>query len=719
MEDRLRPITPQLAWRVAVLGGLAFVLFAIIFFRLWYLQVLTGDVQRAAANRNGVRTERIEAPRGDIVDRERRQLVRTRKAAVVQLVPATLPEAVLDQADEFRQRLAAAETERLRHKARYDALSRRLRDDGRASTTAEKRERRRLSALADTAREVPIPPLPASETELATRYARIGDTLRISPKSIHERVIRSVADRPFANVTVRTNVPLAQFNYMRERPEEFTGVVVTNRFIREYPRGRLAAQLFGTISEITDAQLGEPRFKDVEPGTRIGQSGLEARYDKFLRGADGTARYTVDAHGVRDDQGAVVTERPAQGSRLRLTLDLDLQRAGEQALEQAIQASKHQARAGAFIALDPRNGEVLAMGSAPSFDANLFARPFTERTWRYLTSDRTAAPLINRATQYPYPSASTFKPVTAFAALADGLITPTRKLQDDGHWKFGGRDYQNAREARFGSIDVADALKVSSDIFFFKLGAQADDRGRLIQSWAERFGYGRRTGIDLPNEAPGRVPDRRWRQAGHARYLACTERENVPRGTERALVTCGGMEKPWTPGDNVNLAVGQGDLEATPTQVAVAYAALANGGTVVRPHLAQSVDDGQGIPIQSFRPEPRRRIRFNAAHHRAVLDGLRRAAREEDGTSAEVFAGWPMRRYPVFGKTGTAERGIDHPDQAWYAAFVNDRKRPIVVVVTVERGGFGAATAAPAARRLLAHWFGVADRGFRAGAGAD
>ncbi|MDA0172179.1 penicillin-binding transpeptidase domain-containing protein [Solirubrobacter taibaiensis] len=717
LEDRLRPITPQLAWRVAVLGGIAFVLFAVVFFRLWYLQVLTGDVSRVAASRNGVRTERIEAPRGDIVDRDRRQLVRTKKAAVVQLVPSTLPETVQEQADDFREALAVAEGERLEYERRYDALVRRLRDDGRRTTKAQRRLRDALRARKTIAREVPIPPIPPAEHDLAALYARIATTIRIRPKTIHERVIRSVADRPYANVTIRTDVPLAQFNYMRERPEEFAGVVVTKRYLREYPRGTLAAHLFGSVSEITEPQLGLKRNAGVEPGTRIGQSGLEYTYDKFLRGEDGTMRLTVDAHGARDEQRRLAVTAPEQGSRLRLTLDVDLQAAGERALERALRSSKEPARAGAFMAMDLSNGEVLAMGSAPAFDASVFARPFTQRTWESLTSDAVDAPLVNRVTESVYPSASTFKPVTALAALEAGLITPSRKIEDRGTWEYGGRDWQNARGARFGDINVSTALKVSSDIFFFKLGAQANDKGPLIQRWAERLGYGHKTGIDLPGERPGRVPDRRWRQAGFAKYLECAEAEHVARGTMEALFTCGGIDKPWTPGDNVNLAVGQGDLQATPIQVAVAYAALANGGTIVRPHLGKAIEDANGIPLQEFRPKARRQVRFAARDRAVILEGLRRAAREEHGTSADVWKGWPMRRYPVYGKTGTAERG-DDPDQAWYVCFVKDSERPIVVVVTVEKGGFGAATAAPAARMILSEWFDVKDRQFHTGSSA-
>lgn len=706
VEERLRPITPQLAWRVAVLGGIAFVLFGIVFFRLWYLQVLTGDTARVAASQNGRRTERIEAPRGDIVDRNANALVRTKKAAVVQLVPSSLPESVLKQASDYQKALSAAETERLANERRYDAFVRSLKDDGRKTTKAEAEERQVLKKAASTARKVALPTIPPNETNLAELYRRVGEAIGMTPKTIHERVIRSVADTPFSNVTIKTDVELAKFNYMRERPEYFKGVEVAYRYQREYPEGKLAAQLFGSVSEISAEQLKEKKYKDVAQGTRIGKTGLEYQYDKYLRGTDGATRLVVDAFGSRDDERKVSVTNPKQGQRLRLTIDSDLQKTGEKALAEAIQTSKYQTRAGAFLAMDPRNGEILAMGSAPSFDANWFAKPFTQKRYDYLTSDSTDAPLLNRATESAYPSASTFKVVTALAALEEGLITPTRKVDDDGGtWKYGGREWKNAQDAVFGPVDIVKGLAVSSDIFFYKLGAQANN-GSIIQRWADKLGFGNKTGIDLPNERPGLVPNRKWRNTEYEKYVKCVKKAGLSAGTTEALFECGGIERGWSGGDNVNLSVGQGDLQVTPLQVAVAYSALENNGTIVKPHLGKAIEDGNGIPLQEFRPKARRKIKLNPRDRAAVLEGLRGAAQEEGGTSAQVWKGWPMSEFPIYGKTGTAERP-PNADQSWYACFVKDKGRPIVVVVTVEKGGFGAETAAPAARKILSEWFDV------------
>ena len=209
------------------------------------------------------------------------------------------------------------------------------------------------------------------------------------------------------------------------------------------------------------------------------------------------------------------------------------------------------------------------------------------------------------------------------------------------------------------------------------------------------------------------MPDGKWRNTEYAAYQRCIEKAGLDERTMRALYRCGGIERPWVGGDNVNVAVGQGDLQATPLQVAVAYSALANGGTIVRPHLGKAIEDGNGVTLQEIRVKPRRKVKINERDRAVVLDGLRRAANEDGGTSADVFADWP-KQYPVYGKTGTAERQ-PNPDQAWYACFVMDKGRPIVVVVTVEKGGFGAATAAPAARMILSEWFDVPDREFHAG----
>jgi penicillin-binding protein 2 len=307
-----------------------------------------------------------------------------------------------------------------------------------------------------------------------------------------------------------------------------------------------------------------------------------------------------------------------------------------------------------------------------------------------------------------------FKPVTALAALQDRLTTPNERYDDTGLFEYGNQKYQNAKKASNGSIDMSDAIKKSSDTYFFRLGSLAVG-SQSIQRWARKLGFGRKTDIDVPGERPGLVPDDRWRNREYAKYAACVKKNHLTEQTTPALFKCGGIERKWVGGDNVNLAVGQGDLQATPLQVAVAYSALANGGTIVRPHVGAAIEDGNGGDVEEFSVRARRKIKIDQGDLSVVRDGLRRAVQEPGGTSYDVFRGWNMSDHPVYGKTGTAERG-NNPDQAWYACWVMDKKRPIVVVVTVEKGGFGAETAAPAARLILSQWFATGDNEFHVGA---
>jgi penicillin-binding protein 2 len=715
LEERLPAITPQLAVRVAVLGGIAFALFAIIFFRLWFLQVLSGDEYVTQARENRVRKIKIEAPRGDIVDRDGTSLVRTRVAPVVQIVPGRLPEAERKTADAYRVLRSSAERARLAARTQLRDLERDRRADDRRYTRQERVEHRRL-ARASGPVDVAVPALPADQGLRAT-YRRLGRAIGLTPRTIHRRVVEGIAEAPYSNVTIKTDVPAPAFNYLKERQEEFPGVVVEKLYLRSYPHKTLGAQLFGTLREISGDELSKKRYRDVSAGTRIGKDGIEERYDRYLRGTDGYTRVVINALGDRDDRRAVTRREPKQGQRLRLTLDLDLERAANDALKQAIDAAQgngNPAKAGAYVAMDPTNGEVLALGSYPSFDANLFAKPLSQKRFDQLNSEEDGAPLFNRAIAAAYPTGSTFKPITAMASLQEGILTPSQTIFDDGELKVGPQTFKNAKDAKYGLLTLPKALQVSSDVFFYTLGQRANPRGPIIQRWARRLSLGHRTGIDLPGEFEGLVPDSQWRNAGFAKYQKCVAREHVAARTTPALLKCGGIERPWSTGDNVNLAVGQGDLQATPLQMATAYSAIANGGKVVKPHLAMSVEDGLGRAVEEFHSTARRHVKFSETNRATIMDGLRRAAGEDGGTSADVFKGFAGGKLTVYGKTGTVER-IGQADQSWYAAYVPHPTRPIVVVVTVEKGGFGAETAAPAARLILSNWFDLGNDKFRAG----
>jgi penicillin-binding protein 2 len=700
LEERRPAITPQLAVRVAILGGFAFVLFATVFFRLWFLQVLSGEDYVSQAASNKVRKVRIDAARGDIVDRNGEELVTSRNAAVVQMLPERLPEAERKIAAEYGKAVSASEIERLAAGDRVRALDRSKRR--RKLTTAERHERRVAAKAAKRAKAVPLPPLPADE-QVRDLYRRVGRVIGLNSSEIHRRVVQQVAQTPYAAVTIKTDVEPPAYNYLKERAAQFPGVKVEKQYLREYPHKDLAAQLFGTIGEVSPEELKQSRYKGVLQGERIGKSGVEYRYDRWLRGESGYYRQTVDAQGSPCGDCPIRRQNPRQGYRLQLTIDLGLQRAAQTALAKAIAgAASNGAKAGAFVAMDPRNGEVFALGSVPSFDANLFAKPISQAKFDQLNSEASGKPLYNRAIAGVYPTGSTFKVVTATAALESGLVTPASTIVDTGLFKAGPQEFRNAKQAVFGPLQMADALKVSSDVFFYILGARMNPMdGRPLQTWAKRLGLGTPTGIDIPGEFAGLVPDARWRNDGWRKYEECVKRNHLTPRTTPALLKCGGVERGWSLGDNVNLAVGQGDLQATPLQMAVAYSTIANGGTLVRPHLGQRVEDGQGRLITKIEKQPRRRVKISQSTRSTILEGLRRAAGEAKGTSADVFKGFPLT---VYGKTGTVERP-GQADQSWYVAYVSHPTRPIVVAVTVEKGGFGAEAAAPAACDILKEWF--------------
>ena len=607
LDDRRPTITPQFAFRVAVLGGLAFLMFSVIFFRLWYLQVLSGDRYVAEANDNRVRDIKVQAPRGQIVDRQGRTLVDNRTALAVKVTPAELP----------------------RDRGEQDDL-----------------------------------------------YARLGHVLGRSARRIRSDVNEQLAAVPFSTATVKQDVRLPVVQYLLENSDDFPGVTVERVFLRRYPHDEVGSHLFGTVGEVTREQLGESTYRGAQQGDRVGQSGVEATYDRYLRGRNGATRVQVDAMGAL--KGSLSAKRPRAGRQLRLAVDFDVQETGQRALGIG--------RRGAFVVMDVKTGEVRALGSNPSFDPNLFAKSVKQSDYKRLSDPANGNPLANRAIQGLYPTASTFKLITSIAGLEGGLITPSTPTSDPGSLNVGGTVFKNAGGAVNGVIALPQALSVSSDVFFYKLGLEANgkDDGLLIQRWARRLGLGRKTGIDLPGELPGLIPSPKWRKQ--------VNKEGIGDG------------RPWSAGDNINLSVGQGDLQANPLQMAVAYAAVANGGRIVTPHLAERIEDSDGRVLQELPSPARRRVRVKPEHRSAILQGLRMAASAPKGTSADVFKGFPI---PVAGKTGTAEKGMGRPDQSWYIALAPYPNPRYVVAVTDEAGGFGAETAAPAARRILAALFDV------------
>jgi penicillin-binding protein 2 len=608
-NERERPVLPaQFALRVAVLSGIALVMFSIIFFRLWYLQVLSSDHYLKQAQNNQVRDITVQAPRGEILDRDGQVLVDNRTALALQVLPTELP--------------------RKRHKQREE-------------------------------------------------FARLSHVIGMHTDQIEKQIRKQTKDLPSNPVTLRRDVSYDLVYYLRENQDKYPGVTVQRVYVRNYPDGNLGAQIYGYVREVTGPQLKEARYQGLLPGDQVGQSGIENTYDNVLRGTNGMTRVQVDAAG--NPTGHILSQvQPKAGDNLVLSIDRPVQEAGEAAINSF-------STPGAFVAMNVKNGEILGLGSSPSFDPAIFSKPvIPTSTYTALTSPDNGAPLSDRAIQGLYPTGSTFKPITSIAALQSGTITPSTTIYDGGTFDLGdGNTLQNAGGASYGALQLSHALTVSSDVFFYNVGADLYKAGNTSaqDKWAYDLGIGHPTGIDLPGEVAGLLPTPQWRDELFKKHQT---------------------DRPWTIGDNVNLAVGQGDLQANPLQMAVAYAAIGNGGDVVRPHVGMQVEDPNGSVVQDIDPAPIRHLNINPEYRSVIMQGIHNAAQESDGTSYPVFGTFPV---PMAGKTGTAQRGIGEPDQSWYVCLAPYPNPKIVVAATIEQGGFGVQAAAPVARQILTAYY--------------
>ncbi len=566
-EDRRAAITPQLAMRVAIFGGVALALFAIVFFRLWFLQVLSGDQYLAQASTNRVRDVVIQAPRGEMRDRNGTALVENRRAVSVVVSPTKLPQ----------------------DSARLHALYVRL-----------------SHVLGDYSTR------PARCT-VGRKHVRLME--------LECLVEQKVFQLPYADVVVKSDASRPVYTYLAERAQQFPGVSIEQVFLRSYPFKEVGAQLFGTVGQISPAELKQSHYRGVRGGAIVGKAGLEYTYDQYLRGRDGATRVQVDAAGQA--KGHLRKFAPVRGKDLSLSIDLHLQKAGQKAVQTGISlanANGNPARAGAFVALDPRNGELLAMGSAPSFDPNILTRPITQAQYDAKLGKAQDYPQLDRAIASAYPVGSTFKVITASAALAAlAGFTAATVYDDTGTFKQGTLVRQNAGKASYGPVALRDAIKLSVDTFFYSLGAQLNadptthPNGGALQSWARKFGLGHATGVDIGGEVTGTLPSPAWRNERNRLQARCV-RDHAKHTDPRKQTFRGvcayadGTNRPWTVGDNTSLAVGQGDFLATPLQMAVAYAAIENGGKIVRPHVGLQVTDDSGNVLQRIEPGAARHI---------------------------------------------------------------------------------------------------------------
>jgi penicillin-binding protein 2 len=612
----------KLGRRLVTVAAVITFAFSALVTRLWFLQVLAAEEYRDQATGNYVRLIPVPAPRGRILDRNGRALVDNRRAIVITV---------------DRQKVGDEE-----------AL---LRD---------------LSALLDE-------PM----TDLDERL-NDPDYLPYQPVPVYEGASETVAI------------------YLKEHADDFPGVDVREAGVRRYAEGGLAPHVLGYLGQVSPEELKDPSFADLRPGQLVGRGGVEQHYEEYLRGTDGWLKQEIDAQG--ELQGTLGVRDETPGNDVVLSLDADIQRLAEETMEEAVSQARGiatitgylKATGGAVVVLDPNDGHILALASYPTFDPELFLEPLTSREYRrrFLLPGRNY-PLTNRAIAGLYPPGSTFKPFVAAAALRAGYASPGGFYPCPPDFVVpgdtSGTVFGNWTDADLGVLSFADSLIRSCDTVFYKWGldfyADRKPRGELMQHQLRQWGFDELTGIDIPGEQEGRIPDARWKQAVHAQYP-----ELFPEST-------------WLPGDNINMSIGQGDVLVTPLQLASAYAALANGGTLYRPQLALRVQEPDGTIVRQFEGETIGRINVRPSHVAAIANALRGVV-QGSGTAAGAFSGWDHTAYPVAGKTGTSEVHGKQP-HSWFAAYAPADDPEFVVAAVVEEGGHGSQVAAPIVRRML------------------
>jgi penicillin-binding protein 2 len=505
---------------------------------------------------------------------------------------------------------------------------------------------------------------------------RLAEIAGVEEARIRERVQAHWSGPLFQPIVVIDHATDAQVAAVMARRRELKDVVVQEAPVRAYPTGGMAAHMVGYVNEISPAQIkagGE--FAGYQAGAMVGQAGLERVYNSRLMGKDGKKDVFVDSRN-REVSEPMNLEEPKDGQRLQLTIDFDMQRA----LEDAYKAN---GLAGAAIFLDPQTGEVLAMTSQPEYDPNAFAEGLDAATWARLRSDP-LNPLTNRLIRDRYAPGSTFKVLTATAALSEGVITPLTTYYCNGGATFFGRRYECDKKEGHGWIDLAHAIEKSCNVYFYNVGnILGVDK---IHEYAVRLGLAGRTGIDLPDEIESIIPSSDWK-----------------------LKTTG--EK-WYQGETISVAIGQGQVTVTPIALATMMATVANGGTVVTPHLVKAVDEGQGWrPLAS--PAPRSVLPIKPAALDQVVRGLWLVVNGQGTAARAAIAG-----HDVVGKTGTAqviskegrlaaEGKTDQNlnDHSWFVFFAPRSSPRVAGVVFVEHGGHGGVSSAPIARHVLDTYF--------------
>jgi len=508
-------------------------------------------------------------------------------------------------------------------------------------------------------------------------FPRLAEILGVPEKTLNERLARYRGRPAFEPVILKEDVDLAEAAYIESRRLELPMLSVEVESRRNYLYGALAAHALGYVGEVSEDQIRSDPSGEFDLGEIVGKAGVEKQYDGDLKGVKGWKQVVVNSLG-REIQEIEEGRKPNPGRAMRLSIDLDLQRALEEAYGD---------EAGSAVFLDPNSGAILAMISRPAYDPNVFAHRFSQDTWGGLVNDP-RHPLQDRVSLSKFAPGSVFKVVMSIAALEENVATPARGDHCTGSWRFGEKVYQcwAVRKGGHGYLTMREAIIQSCNIYFYHLG---NDMGiDRISKWAHLLGFGEPTGLDLPHEEAGTVPDPEWKKRA------------VPR------------DPVWHPGETISVSIGQGAIEVTPIQMARFAAAIGNGGTLYRPHLLLSREVREGVEEEERQDYVERRVAMRPRTLEVIKDAMWGVV-NEDGTGGRA----KIAGRDICAKTGTAQvfkasRDVDADklpkekrDHAWFVGFAPKDDPKIAWAVFVQNGGHGGTTAAPIARAVLERFF--------------
>ncbi|WP_201732022.1 penicillin-binding protein 2 [Acidithrix sp. C25] len=507
---------------------------------------------------------------------------------------------------------------------------------------------------------------------------------------------------PYAPVSVAYNVTKAQIIYIKEHPSLFPGVSSSLGTQRVYPEGTTASQVLGYVRQISASQLAQYAAAGYQAGDQIGQAGIEASYEKYLRGVPG--KKTLQVNFAGKVVGTLANTPPKPGDNVVLNMDLNLQKAVESALSSQIAKLSHTYDpyrhqyftnlSGAAVVENVNTGAIVAMASYPTYNPSVWVGNISQAAYNKITLPQYGDPTFNRAIAGEYTPGSTFKLATASAALSSGLISPYYYYNDTGIFNIpnckvgsGLCSFHNSGFEHLGSINVTTALTASDDIFFYNLGymfyANTQTYGTSpIQNMAAKYGWGSPTGVDLPGEASGLVDSPALRALLHKKY---------PKAYPYSS---------WYTADQLEMAFGQGETVITPIQMANAYATFANGGTRYVPQMVAGIVNQNGKVVKTFAPKVAAKVPLSAVDRAAMSAGFAGVISNPLGTAYGTFSGFPLSSYPLAGKTGTASVTGLEPN-AWFVAYGPLPKPQYVVTVVVDHGGFGTSGAAPVVRTIF------------------